>query len=999
MVKIWLCKRIRVKRKHKIWCISIASILGLIVLVVGLAIWVIFTPERLTPIVRSVAKEYVTCAHTIERVELTFVSTFPYVGLEINNFVVNNPMEGAPSDTVLAIPQLIVSLDVVALLKHDTLSISNLLVPDMQVNMFVDADGHTNYDVLALPEDTMPEDTTGLPFNHIRVDNLTLSATQISFVNLQDTIDLGLQDAMITANVVDWDDLQLAVDIKHIDVDIAGEQLANDLSLQLTLPAAVDMDNMSVTLHQARLIVDDLAMTLDGWASFDEDIQTDMRVTTTEWQLDNVMHLLPIELDKDISNLLAGGKISLDATATIDMADDNQSKVIIHNANASFKNTNIGLHGIIKNPMGNLWVDLATDMNLPIADIKTFLPSDMRLAGRVKGKAQVQMYLDDLLSMQLHKGKLLGDLQLLSFQYSADGINASLPNNRLEFQIPNPAPSRKEVDWLAATLQTNGGKVSLDTSLMTTIGKSNIAVELNNILSSNPYLHATLALQSKEQIHALMDSMDMTIAQPTLKTYVAYHMTDTNIMPVVDAKLDFERVQGYYTDIHVNILPSTLTASLRAPRMSAELQTRSLHASMAEALKLQTQDIKISAAARYNAHGGDNMLLKWNPKLSVDMHDAALALADWEQTIQIPNIDFSYTNRACEINQSNLIIGNSDFSLTGQLTNIGRWMRNKAVLEGELTFESNYTDVDELLALLSADQGADEDTQKQAEVVEAEDTIKDPIDPFMVPTNVDITLNTKINKASAFGQTATNLGGKLYVKNGELVIEEMGLMCDAAKLQLTALYRTPRRNHIYVGFDYHMIDVNIEELIGLIPQLDTMMPMLRSFKGEAEFHLAAETYTNEQYQIKPSTLRGAASIYGKDLVVLDSETFSKISKLLMFNKKTENKVDSISAELTLYKKEIDVYPFCVSMDNYMVALGGQHNLDMSFNYDINVLSPIYLGVNVSGNIDDLDIKLVPCKFAKDFKPLFKRKVDTQSAELRTMIRESMRKNVKIESTK
>jgi hypothetical protein len=79
----------------------------------------------------------------------------------------------------------------------------------------------------------------------------------------------------------------------------------------------------------------------------------------------------------------------------------------------------------------------------------------------------------------------------------------------------------------------------------------------------------------------------------------------------------------------------------------------------------------------------------------------------------------------------------------------------------------------------------------------------------------------------------------------------------------------------------------------------------------------------------------------------------------------------------------------------MVALGGQHNLDMSFNYDINVLSPIYLGVNVSGTIDDLDIKLVPCKFAKDFKPLFHRKVDTQTAELRSMIRESMRKNVKM----
>ena len=213
-------------------------------------------------------------------------------------------------------------------------------------------------------------------------------------------------------------------------------------------------------------------------------------------------------------------------------------------------------------------------------------------------------------------------------------------------------------------------------------------------------------------------------------------------------------------------------------------------------------------------------------------------------------------------------------------------------------------------------------------------------------------------------------------------------------MQLTAMYKTPRRDHIYVGLDYHMLDVDIHELIHLIPQIDSMMPMLRSFKGKAEFHLAAETFTNAKYELKPSTIRGAASLFAKDLVVLDNETFSKISKLLLFNKKTENKIDSISAEMTIYKKEIDVYPLCVSLDNYMVALGGRHNLDMTFNYDINVLSPIYLGVNVSGNIDDLNIKLAKCKYAQDFKPLFHRKVDTQTAELRTLIRQSMQKNVK-----
>ena len=879
------------KKALKIFAVALSSIIGLVLLVIGLAIWVVFTPERLTPIVREVASEYVQCEHTIGKVELTFFSTFPRFGLNIDSVMLINPIEGAPNDTVVAIPQMKVSLDVMDLLEKQTVTINELRLPDVVANIYVDGEGRANYDVLALPADTVEDsDTTSttLPLQKIVVEQLLVSARHLHYTdNTQ-----GLSEAIN--------------------------------NLQLTI------DNAQVTMDSLLLAVDNIQLA------------------------------------------------------------------------AGVRHSSLALVGKAEGTLERLWMDMSATVDVVAEDVKEFLPTDMQVQGRVKGNATIQMYLDDLMAMQLEKGKIKGDMQLIGVNYHADGIEARLPNNRLQLEIPNSRPSRKEVDWLAATLHTDGGEVNMDTPLAAAFGKTQIAIEANNILGNDPWLHATVALQSDAQLHAMMDSMDMTIARPNLKAYAAYHMQDTSKMPVLDAEVAFEHVKGYYTDIQVDIQTSTLTARLQAPRLQASLQTAALVAQMGEEIYVQTGATTMTAAARYNKNGGDNLLLKWNPRLAVDMHEAEATLAGFEQKITIPEIDFTYSNRNCKIEQSKIVIGNSDFALTGELKNIGRWMRNRGVLEGELTFESETTDVNELLALVSAEEGSEEENientaepQQNATTASSVETSEET-EPFLVPTNVDLTLNTLIKEAKVLDQTAYNLGGKVYVKDGVLVIEEMGFICNAAKLQLTAMYRTPRKNHIYVGFDYHMIDINIQELIGMIPQLDSMMPMLRSFKGEAEFHLAAETYTNAQYEVKPSTLRGAASIFGKDLVVLDNETFDKISKLLLFSKKTENKVDSISAEMTLYKKEIDVYPFCVSMDNYMVAIGGRHNLDMSFNYDVNVLSPVYLGVNVSGTLDDLDIKLAPCKFAKDFKPRFHRKVDTQSAELRSMIRESMRKNVKID---
>ena len=1033
------------KRALKIFGITLGSTIGFILLVLAVALWVLFTPARLTSIVRDVASHYVRCEHEIGKVELTFFSTFPHFGLAVDSVLLVNAVEGAANDTLLAAPKLVATVDVVGLMQKK-LHVSELLLSDIQANIFVDSLGASNLDVFNLPSDTTAEDTSAfsLPFQEIRVDELCVSAKSLHVLSLRDSIDATISGMAFHMQVESWSDMYMQLTLAAVDATLKDVQYANQLRVSADIPATVDVDAMRVAFRQARVGVNQFEVAIDGWAQAGETIDMDIKLGLQEWKISDVLALVPPCFLSSLDGISADGVLSLDVQAQgvysdtllpvvdahvvlkdgmgkyaelpytieplnldadlhLDMQNKAQSEVKINNFFAHTRASSIQGKGIVKDPLGKSWVDVKTEMDVKIADVEDFLPKDMLVAGQVKGKVQMQMYLEDLLAMQLEKGRVQGDLLLNSVQYEADSLYAQLPANRLTFQIPNVQPTRKEVNWLAGTLSLAKAEVKMGETMQAELGKTNLEIEISNILSQDPRLYATISLDSKEYIHAQMDSMDITINKPAVALNAIYNMKDTLEMPTVDAQVAFERVYGYYSDIKVDVAQSSLKAGLHAPQLTASVLSQSLQASMGADLAISTGRVGVEASVRYNKKRQDNLLLQWRPKLSVDLKQAEVLIADWEQKLLIPEIEFTYSNQACHIEQSRLILGNSDFSLTGDVRNIGRWLRDRGTLEGELNFVSEHTDANELLSILSAEQGSEEESSSQTDTTSAQPAQPtdgaspyETTEPFLVPTNVDLVLNTQIKQADFLNQTARNLGGKIYVKDGTLVLEEVGFICNAAKLQLTAMYRTPRRNHIYVGFDYHMIDINIQELIGMIPQIDSMMPMLNSFRGEAEFHLAAETYTNAQYKIKPSTLRGAASIFGKDLVVLDNETFSKISKLLMFNKKTENKVDSISAEVTLYKKEIDVYPFAVSMDNYMFALGGRHNLDMTFNYDVNVLSPIYLGVNVSGSLDDLDIKLAPCKYAKDFKPIFHRKVDTQSAELRSMIRESMRKNVKIQ---
>ena len=128
----------KIMRKFlKIAGITLASLLGLVLVVAGVLVYWVFTPERLTPVVREVADAFITCDYEIGQVDLTFFSTFPEFGLRADGILVENPVVGAQSDTVLAAKKAVARIDIVALLKDGELSIREIALADAQLNAFI----------------------------------------------------------------------------------------------------------------------------------------------------------------------------------------------------------------------------------------------------------------------------------------------------------------------------------------------------------------------------------------------------------------------------------------------------------------------------------------------------------------------------------------------------------------------------------------------------------------------------------------------------------------------------------------------------------------------------------------------------------------------------------------------------------------------------------------------------------------------------------------------
>ena len=1072
------------KKAFKITWISLASVLGLIIITVLIALYLVLTPKRLTSLVNKYASKFITCDYNIGKVDLTVFKTFPDVGLEINDLVLINPTKGWTTDTLAAINECMVSANIKKILFENEIIVNSCTLNGGFVNAFFDKEGNSNFDIFPPSDTTNQEQDTDSTSYLIDINKLILNDIDLRYTDLASNIaaavngldlnakanmkdddivgDINLKINDITAKIDDTTSIDAAIkdfavngkikmtgdDIKAnavfgtgliaflmtgdgdiaadlnsfnfsydgdindyelikgiVDLKANGTTMALDnekyidkANISLNTPLELNINSLNASFEKSELRFNDIIIGFLGqFAMNDPEIKMNMDVNTNTLDIGNVINLIPQSMREEmLEGISADGKLKLkshiagtyseksmpliNADITLDngyvamqdmlpypLTDVNtvlhtdlnlngKSDVYVKSLNATMNRTSVTASGNINDVLDKMLCDMNVKADVNFDDVKSFMPEELLAKGRVKADVNLRGTADQFSNLDLMNTKLNGKLicKNLNIKY-ADTINLKSSDMNVDFILPNPSGNFLKNGL--AQVQLSGSDIDADiTGMMKAmLNDFDISAQVSNVLDTTAAM-ATVADFSFSNLDFTMDDM----------------------------VLRSNNASG-----SAMMLPSTNEGNTS---YAAVYSSDSLIFGMGDEMNFATEVLSLDVMADYDEKEED-VILQWKPNLGLNLSNAVFKMKDLSEDVIIPDIDLDYGESGLHIENSQITLGNSDFMLDGNLTNFYEHYKNNDLLVGVFNFTSNYTDVNQLMDIFNG-MGSDEAAVEQEEA----DTTAVEDDPFMVPLGVDIKLHTLIKSATAGAMQIRNVGGDLTVKDGILVLEEMGFTSDAAKMQLTALYKSKRKNHLYTGLDFHLLDIDIAEMIRIIPDLDTIVPMLKSFAGKAEFHFAAETNLKSDYSLKYSTLKAACSIEGQDLVVLDSETFDMIKKKLFFSKKTDNKIDSLDVQFTVFKNEIDVYPFSVSMDKYSAMLYGRHNLDMSYDYNIAVLSPRFLsrlGLEIKGpDFDNMKFKVRANRHRNMFKPEKRDYKEEKVAEIKKIIANSLKDNVK-----
>lgn len=651
---------------------------------------------------------------------------------------------------------------------------------------------------------------------------------------------------------------------------------------------------------------------------------------------------------------------------------------------------------------------------------KDFLnPDTIILEGEMSADLTTAFTVNDLLDSNMSKVEADGALNIERFKATSPvfGLDAYIAGLSLKAGSAKKESRYMQTDeLLASNLQIDTLNIQYKENINSRISHLELRVNTARNIDTTAVIPVTTWMTIGQLRSKLPDSTWLVLKNTTLDGGIKASANNKRI-PKAGFRLRMDTLKYFMVAARTGAVLSNSQFTLEAlPYRDAVKQRleQSARNRRRAAIRQASARGQRDTTAVADTSATSRLLRRWEARGKINFDKLRLFSRYFPIPMHMEGTNVEYNTNRITLKDARLHLGKSDLRLNGQLSQLRAAALRGGTLKGKLTVQSDLIDCNQLLLAMNrgarfaeADEKApasfntDSITALEYQNMEigAQDTLRtDTTTQLMIiPKFLDLSLRTDAKRIQFKDLELENVVGEVVVRDQVLNLSELRMNSNIGDGNLTMVYSTPDEAHASMGLELGLNKILVNKLIDLFPSMDTLVPMLRSFEGVVDCQITATCQTDSTMSVLLPTLNASCFMRGKDMVLLDGETFAEISKTLMFKNKKRNLIDSIAVDLAIKDSKIEVFPFLVEMDRYKVAVGGTHNMDMTFDYHLSVLKspvPFKLGIDITGNLDDFKFKIVRCKYKDFLQPAKQAELDSTRRNVRELIRDEIRRQIR-----
>lgn len=264
----------------------------------------------------------------------------------------------------------------------------------------------------------------------------------------------------------------------------------------------------------------------------------------------------------------------------------------------------------------------------------------------------------------------------------------------------------------------------------------------------------------------------------------------------------------------------------------------------------------------------------------------------------------------------------TNFSGSGQINNLLNYMFSGKPLDATINVNADKVNLNDWM-------GVSSDTTSTTASA-----------PFVVPANLDVALNAKVNEVIYDKLAIKNLSGSLLVNDETVKLNDIRGDALDGSMSISGSYSTKEsKTKPAIALTYNVNQVDIQKTFYAFNTVQKLMPIGKFLAGKLTSSLNANGKLGEGMSVDMSTLSGAGNVLLIEGLLSKFAPLEKIASTLNVAQLQQISLKDVKAFFEFSNGKMLVKPFTVKLKDIEMEIGGLQGFDQSIDYTVNLKLP------------------------------------------------------------
>lgn len=296
---------------------------------------------------------------------------------------------------------------------------------------------------------------------------------------------------------------------------------------------------------------------------------------------------------------------------------------------------------------------------------------------------------------------------------------------------------------------------------------------------------------------------------------------------------------------------------------------------------------------------------------------------DYPDGIKIGSVNTRFTPTKIEVADLAGEYLHTNFKGSGQINNLLNYLFSGKPLSAALTLNADKINLNDWM-------GVPEDSATTSEASA----------PFVVPANLDVLLNTRVDQLDYDNLTIKDLTGSLKINDQTVKLNDIHGNALDGSISINGSYSTKEsKKKPAITMSYQVDKVDIQKTFYAFNTVEKLMPIAKFLSGKLTSSLSANGKLGEGMSVDMSTLSGAGNLFLIEGFLSKFAPLEKIASTLNVSQLQQISLKDVKAHFEFSNGKMLIKPFNVKIKDIDMEIGGLQGFDESMDYTINLKLP------------------------------------------------------------